>query len=172
MISSIRKLTWSRKLAQLGYVIHDPGNLVLMPNHHFGACHLEVQSHRSRHTTTSRPTSATTINETEIDSAMARIRRKLRQSDYCRGSWREIQADMNRQSSRILSLIKGFDIMIQSDNNVFRPGNPGCGFCGGTRDHGPGQPDDLRRNNPQQSTSMTALISYPKSGQWNLRTGG
>ncbi|MEL6588316.1 MAG: AHH domain-containing protein, partial [Pseudomonadota bacterium] len=171
MINSVNRLSWSGKLKRLGYVIHDPANLVLMPNHHFGACHLEVQSHTSRHTTASRPTGATMIYDTAIDAAMGRIRRKIRQSDYCRGSWREIQRDMNRESSLILTHIRSFAIMIQSDNDVFRPGNAGCGFCGGLRDHGPGQSDTLRLNHPQQSRARAERIAYPKSGQWALATG-
>lgn len=172
MVSKVDRHTTARKLRRLGYVVHDPGNLVLMPNHMYGACHLEVQMHRSRHTSASIPTGATRRYNTEIDQALRAIGQRIRRADYCRGSHREIQSDLNNKSEDILDLIKDFDVQIQNGNSRFAPRANGCGDCGGSRNHGPGATDALRRNGAAQSTANTVQsISYPKAGQWTLATG-
>ncbi len=169
-IEKVSGLSWSNKLERLGYVIHDPGNLVLMPNHPFGACHLEVQSHRSRHTMGVVPGASKSYHR-EMDRLLEAIRRKIRQAVFCKEPVAKIQREINQRSTLILGEIASFNIMIQNDNDAFKPGNTGCGLCAGVRDHGPMQTTALRTNHPQQSQARASLISYPKSGQWPLATG-
>lgn len=162
MLSSL-KGSIGTKLEKLGYVVHDPGNLVLMPNHEYGACHLEVQLHRARHTKK---------YEVSVNFGLRNIQAKIIREKLCKAGETNTQQKINNISRNILTEISKFEVELQHDNNKFKPGESGCGDdeCK-NRDHGPRARKMLRINGAAQATSRTRqTINFPKT-QWTLKTG-
>lgn len=118
----------SKKLKDKGYDIDDIDNLVALPNDYQGACHLEVQLHRSNHRNATTSPEGHPIN---YHKYVAKIILKefdhIDFNNYCGST--KLQAKMNKLSKRILKEINDFNISLTekeiSDN--FETGNPtGC----------------------------------------------
>ncbi len=169
MISQVEKAVCSKTLKSLGYVIHDKGNLVLMPNHEFGACHLMTQLHKSRHPI------AGTLYEKSHKAALSSVQKEMKKGNWCDdSSSKKVQEFMNKRSDKIVSKINDFDIAIQNGNFKYHFSQSGCGHeeCNGLRSHGPGAPQILRQNKPIQAKENTPTkIDYTKpTSPWILET--
>ena len=169
MISQVEKAVCAKALKALGYVIHDKGNLVLMPNHEFGACHLMTQLHKSRH-----PISGT-LYEKSHKAALNSAKKEVQKGEWCDdSSSRKVQEFMNSQSEDILIQINDFDIAVQNGNYKFHFSQSGCGHkeCNSLRNHGPGAAQILRQNKPiQAKENEPSKINYIKpTSPWILET--
>ncbi len=115
-------------LKNKGYDIDDLDNLVSLPNDYWGACHLEVQLHRSDHrnASTNDDGHSETYHET-IGKIINTEFDKVDLDEVCDS--KELQKEMNKISKKVLSRIKKFKLSLTekviSDN--FKEGKQtGC----------------------------------------------
>lgn len=101
-------------LKQKGYDIDDLGNLVSLPNDYWGACHLEIQLHRSDHRNATTGDDGHDIDYHRYVGNL--INTELRTVDFdeiCDG--KIIQKKMNQISTRILKQIRKFEISLTEE---------------------------------------------------------
>ncbi len=98
-------------LKNKGYDIDDIDNLVALPNDYWGACHLEIQLHRSDHRNATTDDDGHDIDYHRFVGNLINFKfRAIDFDDYCDS--KKLQKKMNRISADILDEIADFKISL------------------------------------------------------------
>ncbi len=151
-------------LIALGYVVHDSGNLVLMPNHEYGACHLETQLHKGSH-------DMGLGYDEALDEYLDDIERKIKSSEWCNADAEMVQKVMNSKSNSILGRINKFTVRLNEGVSKYKSGNEGCGDCLGVRNHGLSAAKGLQNNFARRGKNEKSIIFDKPKDSWVLMAG-